>query len=235
MTQQLDILAFGAHPDDVELSCGATIAKHVKLGKRVGIVDLTRGELGTRGNAEIREAEAKKSAEILGVELRLNMNFKDGFFQNDETHQLALVKVIRKYRPKIVLCNAVIDRHPDHPKGADLVSTACFLAGLQKIKTAQDYWRPKSVYHYIQFNNIEPNFVVDVSDFIETKIEAVKAFSTQFYDPASKEPETIISTKNFFDSIRYRAADLGRVAGVDYAEGFTVQKTPVIDQLDFLK
>lgn len=234
MATKLDILAFGAHPDDVELGCGATIAKHVAAGKIVGIVDLTRGELGTRGSAELRDKEAAKSAEILGVELRENMNFKDGFFANDEAHQLELVKIIREYQPEIVLCNAVSDRHPDHPKGSELVSTACFLAGLRKIETGQKAWRPRMVYHYIQFNNIAPNFVVDVSDYMEQKIDAVKAFSSQFYDPNSDEPETIISSQGFLDSVRYRAADLGRLSGVGYAEGFTVEKLAVIDSLDQL-
>lgn len=232
MATKLEILAFGAHPDDVELGCGATIAKHIAAGKAVGIVDLTRGELGTRGSADLRDEEAAKSAEILGVELRENMNFKDGFFANDEAHQLELVKIIREYQPDIVLCNAVSDRHPDHPKGSLLVSTACFLAGLRKIETGQEAWRPKAVYHYIQFQNIEPSFVVDISDYIEQKIEAVKAFSSQFYDPHSNEPETIISSQGFLDSVRYRAADLGRLSGVSYAEGFTVEKLPAINLLD---
>ncbi len=234
MDSKLDLLAFGAHPDDVELACGATIAKHVHAGKKVGIVDLTRGELGTRGSADIRDLEATKSAEILGVKFRDNMNFKDGFFTNDERHQLELIKVIRKYQPDIVLCNAVDDRHPDHPKSSELVSTACFLAGLIKIETGQSVWRPKAVYHYIQFKNIAPNFVVDVSDFMDQKLSAVKAFSSQFYNPDSNEPETIISSKEFLDSVRYRAADLGRLSGVDFAEGFTVEKLPVVNLLEEL-
>jgi len=234
MATKLDVLAFGAHPDDVELGCGATIAKHVSVGKKVGIIDLTRGELGTRGTAEIRDLEAAKSAEILGVELRKNMNFKDGFFTNDGEHQLELVKVIREYHPNIVLCNAVYDRHPDHSKGSELVSTACFLSGLRKIETGQEAWRPKAVYHYIQFKNIDPDFVVDVSDFMEQKVAAVEAFSSQFYNPDSNEPDTIISSQGFLDSVRYRAADLGRLSGVDYAEGFTVEKPPIVNFLEEL-
>ena len=234
MATKLDILAFGAHPDDVELGCGATIAKHVASGKKVGIIDLTRGELGTRGSAEIRDLEAEKSADILGLELRKNLNFKDGFFTNDEAHQLQLIKVIREYQPDIVLCNAVCDRHPDHSKASELTSSSCFLAGLRKIETGQEAWRPKLVYHYIQFKNIDPDFVVDVSDFMEQKILAVKAFSSQFYNPKSKEPNTIISSQGFLDSIRYRAADLGRLSGVDYAEGFTVEKLPVLNLLEDL-
>ena len=234
MATKLDVLAFGAHPDDVELGCGATIAKHVSVGKKVGIIDLTRGELGTRGSANIRDLEAAKSANILGVNLRKNMNFKDCFFTNDETHQLELVKVIREHQPNIVLCNAVYDRHPDHSKGSQLVSTACFLAGLRKIETGQETWRPKAVYHYIQFKNINPDFVIDVSNFIDQKVEAVKAFSSQFYNPDSNEPDTIISSQGFLDSVRYRAADLGRLSGVDYAEGFTVEKLPIVNFLEEL-
>ena len=234
MATKLDLLAFGAHPDDVELGCGATIAKHVSVGKKVGIIDLTRGELGTRGTAEIRDLEAAKSAEILGVELRKNMNYKDGFFTNDESHQLELIKVIREYQPDIVLCNAICDRHPDHSKASELTSSSCFLAGLRKIETGQEVWRPRVVYHYIQFNNINPDFVVDVSNFMQQKILAVEAFSSQFYNPDSNEPDTIISSQGFLDSIRYRAADLGRLSGVKYAEGFTVEKLPVLNLLEDL-
>lgn len=235
MDKQLDILAFGAHPDDVELGCGGTIAKQVNLGSKIGIVDLTRGELGTRGSAEIRDKEAALAAQILGVEFRHNMGFKDGFFQNDEVHQIELVKIIREYRPRIVLANAVSDRHPDHKKGSDLVSTACFLAGLPKIETEQKAWRPNVVYHYIQFEEIEPNFVVDVSDFMSIKMEAVKAFSSQFFDASSEEPETIISSQGFLESVHYRAANLGRISRVKFAEGFTTEKLLVSESLTSLK
>ena len=235
MDKQLDILAFGAHPDDVELGCGGTIAKQVNLGNKIGIVDLTRGELGTRGSAEIRDKEAALAAQILGVEFRHCMGFKDGFFQNDEAHQMELVKIIREYRPRIVLANAVSDRHPDHKKGSDLVSSACFLAGLPKIKTGQEAWRPDVVYHYIQFEEIEPNFVVDVSDFMSIKMEAVKAFRSQFFDASSKEPETIISSQEFLDSVYYRAANLGRLSRVKFAEGFTTEKLLVSESLTSLK
>ena len=236
---KLDILAFGAHPDDVELGCGATIAKEVSLGKKVGIVDLTRGELGTRGSAVIRELEAAKSATILGVSARENMGFADGFFINDKNHQLEIIKMIRKYQPEIVLCNAVDDRHIDHPKGSSLVSDACFLSGLLKIETeiggeSQKKWRPKQVYHYIQWKNIEPDFVVDVSDFIDVKQKAVLAYSTQFYDPKSNEPETPITSKNFTESINYRAKDLGRLIGVEYAEGFTSERYVAVENLSKL-
>ncbi len=171
---KLDILAFGAHPDDVELGCGATIAKEISLGKKIGIVDLTRGELGTRGTAEIRDKEAAAAAKILGISVRENLNFRDGFFVNDEKHQLEIIKMIRKYRPEIVLCNAIDDRHIDHGKGSKLVSDACFLSGLRRIETLldgalQESWRPKVVYHYIQWKNIEPDFVVDVTGFVRHK------------------------------------------------------------------
>lgn len=182
---KLDILAIGAHPDDVELGCGATIAKEISLGKKVGILDLTRGELGTRGSAELRDKEAIKAAKILGVAVRENLGFADGFFTNDKLHQLEIIKIIRKYKPTIVLCNAIDDRHIDHSKGSKLVSDACFLSGLVKIETAlnnsqQPAWRPKHVYHYIQWKNIEPDFVVDVTGFIDKKVAAVKAYDSQF-------------------------------------------------------
>lgn len=237
---KLDILAFGAHPDDVELGCGGTIAKEVALGKKVGIIDLTQGELGTRGSAEIRAVEAANAAKILGVSVRENLKFRDGFFTNDETHQLEIIKMIRKYQPEIVICNAIDDRHIDHGKGSKLVSDACFLSGLRKIETNlngenQQEWRPKVVYHYIQWKNIEPDFVVDVSDYIQNKIDAVMAYGTQFYNPNSTEPISPIATKNFTESIEYRAKDLGRLVFVDYAEGFTVERYMAINSLTDLK
>ncbi|CAL2061317.1 bacillithiol biosynthesis deacetylase BshB1 [Tenacibaculum sp. 190524A05c] len=237
---KLDILAFGAHPDDVELGCSATIAKEISLGKKVGIVDLTRGELGTRGSAELRDIEAAKAAEILGVQVRENLGFADGFFVNDKEHQLEIIKMIRKYRPEIVLCNAIDDRHIDHPKGSKVVSDSCFLSGLVKIETEldgvkQDKWRPKVVYHYIQWKNIEPDFVVDVTGFMDKKIDSVMAYSSQFFDPSSKEPETPITSKNFTESVEYRAKDLGRLIGVDYAEGFTTERYVAVENLSKLK
>ena len=236
---KLDILAFGAHPDDVELGCGATIAKEISLGKKVGIVDLTRGELGTRGSANLRDLEAKSAGDILGISVRENLRFADGFFINDNRHQLEIIKMIRKYQPEIVLCNAIDDRHIDHPKGSSLVSDACFLSGLVKINTAvegenQEKWRPKKVYHYIQWKNIEPDFVVDVTGFVEKKIDAVSAYSSQFYDQNSNEPETPITSKNFIDSINYRARDLGRLINVEYAEGFTTERYVAVENLDKL-
>ena len=228
---KLDILVFGAHPDDAELGAGATIAKATANGKKVGIIDLTRGELGTRGSAEIRDKEADNAAGILGIVVRENLEFADGFFTNNKDHQLAVIQLVRKYQPDIVLCNAIDDRHIDHAKGSKLVSDACFLSGLVKIDSKlpgddewQFPWRPKQVYHYIQWKNLEPDLVVDVSGFIELKMKAISAYASQFYDPGSKEPNTPISSKNFTDSIAYRARDLGRLVGVEYGEGFTTER-----------
>ncbi len=238
---KLDILVFGSHPDDAELGAGATMAKEVANGKKVGIIDLTRGELGTRGSADIRDKEAKEAAGILGIAVRENLEFADGFFVNDKHHQLPIIRMLRKYQPEIVLCNAIEDRHIDHAKGSKLVSDSCFLSGLIKIDTKmegddhwQDPWRPKQVYHYIQWKNIEPNFVVDVSGYMAKKEEAILAYSSQFHDPRSNEPDTPISSKNFLDSVNYRARDLGRLIGVDHAEGFTTERVPGIMNLNDL-
>lgn len=236
---KLDILAFGAHPDDVELGCGGTLAKEIAAGKKVGIIDLTRGELGTRGSAELRDKEAAAAAEMLGVRVRENLRMRDGFFTNDEAHQLEVIKMIRKYQPDVVLCNAVDDRHIDHGRGSKLVSNACFLSGLRRIETqleghGQWAYRPKLVYHYIQWKNIEPDFVVDISGFNEKRIKAILAYSSQFYDPDSNEPETPIATKNFLESLNYRAQDLGRLIGVQYAEGFTAERYLAVNSLSDL-
>ena len=233
---KLDILAFGAHPDDVELGCAGTLAKEVSLGKSVGIIDLTQGELGTRGSAEIRFQEATNAAQILGVTVRENLKMRDGFFVNDEAHQLQVIKMIRKYRPEIVLCNAVDDRHIDHAKGSKLISDSCFLAGLQKVETMlegniQAAWRPKLVYHYIQWKSIEPDFVVDITGFMDKKMEAIMAYDSQFYNPNTDEPVTPIATKNFLESIKYRSQDLGRLIGTDFAEGFTVERYLAVSSL----
>jgi len=224
-----DILAFGAHPDDVELGCGGTIAKLISEDKTCVIIDLTKGELGTRGTDETRHEEATESAKILGVSARENLGMKDGFLVNSQEYQLEIVKMIRKYRPEIVLANAIDDRHPDHAKAAKLVSDACFLAGLRKIETIidgeiQEVWRPKQIFHYIQWKDIKPEFVIDISEHLEKKLEACMAFKTQFYDPKSTEPETPITSKDFYESLTYRAQDLGRLSGVTYAEGFTTEK-----------
>jgi N-acetylglucosamine malate deacetylase 1 len=237
---KLDIVAFGAHPDDVELGCSGTIAKEISLGKKVGIVDLTRGELGTRGSVEIRNSESAKASEILGVSIRENLDMRDGFFVNDEAHQMKIIQMLRKYRPEVVLCNAIDDRHIDHGKGSKLVSDACFLSGLRRIETSLDgenqaAWRPKLVYHYIQWKNLEPDFVVDISGFMDVKMESILAYSSQFYNPNTNEPESPISSKNFLDSVKYRAQDLGRIVGVDYAEGFTVERYLTVNCLSDLK
>jgi bacillithiol biosynthesis deacetylase BshB1 len=237
---KLDILVFGAHPDDIELGCGGTVAKEIATGKKVGLIDLTRGELGTRGTAKTRDQEANDASKILGVTVRENLGFADGFFINDKEHQLKVIEMVRKYQPEIVLCNAIDDRHIDHGKGSKLVSDACFLSGLLKIETdldgkAQDKWRPKQVYHYIQWKNLEPDLAVDISGYIDIKMASVAAYKTQFYDPNSKEPQTPITSKNFTDSIKYRARDLGRLIGVDYAEGFTVERHVAVDSLFDLK
>ena len=234
---KVDILAIGAHPDDVELGCGGTLAKLISEGKKVAIVDLTQGELGTRGTNLTRAEEAAEASKILGISARENLKMKDGFLENSEEYQMKIVKMIRKYQPEIVLANAIEDRHPDHAKAAKLVSDACFLAGLTKIETSidgenQQTWRPKQVFHYIQWKHITPDFVVDISDFMEKKLQACLAYKTQFYDPSSKEPMTPIATKDFLESLTYRTQDLGRLSGVSYAEGFTTEKLLAFKNFD---
>lgn len=226
---KLDILAFAAHPDDVELSCGGTIIKHVKLGYKVGIVDLTQGELGSRGTAETRKVEATDSSKILGLSVRENLKMADGFFEISEENKLKIVQTIRKHQPKIVFANSIHDRHPDHGRASKLVSEACFLAGLAKIITtenglSQKAWRPEVVYHYIQDHYIKPDFIVDVSDFIDLKIESVKAYKTQFFDPNSSEPPTPISGEDFFEFLKARSREFGRLIKCEFGEGFTVEK-----------
>lgn len=233
---KLDILAIGAHPDDVEMSCGGTIAKEIAKGKKVGILDLTRGELGTRGSAEIRDQEGAAAAAILGVSFRHNLALADGFFQNDAQSQLKVIHFLRKYKPEIVLCNALDDRHIDHPKGSQLVSNACFLSGLRKIETMedgkiQDPWRPNQVYHYIQWKDLIPDFVVDISGYQEIKLKAVHAYESQFFDAKSKEPMTPIASKNATDSMEYRDRNLGRLIGVHAAEGFTIERYIGVDSI----
>lgn len=224
-----DVLAFGAHPDDVEISAAGTLLAHLFLGKVAGIIDLTLGELGTRGTPELRKAESDEAAKILGVHYRENLEMKDGFFNNDAPGQMEIIKRIRKYQPEIVLCNAVEDRHPDHGRASRLVSDACFLSGLSKIETQyegalQIAWRPKAIYHYTQDRYIKPNLLVDISAFMQKKEEALRAYSSQFYNSNSKEPETYISTPEFFQSIRHRNAEFGRQINVKYAEPFTVER-----------
>lgn len=233
---KLDILAFGAHPDDVELGCGGTLAKATAAGKKVGIVDLTLGDLGTRGTPEIRLNEAAKAADILGLSARENLRFRDGFFVNDEAHQREVIRMIRKYRPDVVICNAPSDRHPDHGRGSKLVVESAFYAGLRKIETqedgvAQEAWRPSKVYHYIQFYDLQADFSVDVTGYVDQKMASIMAHSSQFYDPSSKEPATVISSKQFHDSISGRMVEWGRIIGVEHAEGFIVDRTPGVDQI----
>ncbi|UZD23499.1 bacillithiol biosynthesis deacetylase BshB1 [Algoriphagus halophytocola] len=237
---KLDILVFAAHPDDAELGCSGTIAAHVAKGHKVGIVDFTQGEMGTRGTPEIRLQEAQKAGEILQLSARENLGFKDIFFKNDQEHQLELIKMIRKYRPEVVLANAVQDRHPDHGKGGSLATDACFMSGLRMIETeldgkAQEAWRPKFVYHYIQNNYIEPDFVMDITPFWQTKIDSIMAYKSQFYDPSSKEPKSFISDPDFLPFIESRAREFGHKILCTYAEGFTVERMIGTDDLFDLK
>jgi bacillithiol biosynthesis deacetylase BshB1 len=234
---KIDVLAFGAHPDDVELGCGATIAKLVSNGKSVAIVDLTKGEMGTNGTVEIRMNEAANAASILGVQFRKNLNFKDAFFENDKIHQIKVIELLRLHQPDIVICNAIDDRHIDHPRAANLISDSCFLSGLKKIQTSvesgtfQSVWRPKLVYHYIQWKDIQPDIVVNVSGFLNKKMEAIQAFSSQFYSPDGSRESTPISSQNFLHNIRHRALNLGRLIGVDEAEAFTCERYPAVNNI----
>jgi len=228
---QVDILAIGVHPDDIELSCAGTLLKHITLGKTVGLLDLTLGEMGTRGNAELRTQEAMKSAKILGASFRKQLHFADCFFENTQPNIVEIIKVIREHKPQIILCNAVSDRHPDHGRAAKLVTDACFYSGLVKINTKQAAWRPKAVYHYIQDNYIHPDFVVDVTDFADKKREAIMAFSSQFYDPNSKEPQTPISSPEFLEALFAKMSLWGRAIGTRYAEGFTAARYPGVNNL----
>lgn len=226
---KLDILAFSAHPDDIEISCGGTIIKQIQLGKNVGIVDLTQGELGTRGSADIRLIESNKASKLLGLSIRENLKMEDGFFDDSKKNKLKIVSAIRKYKPDVVLANSIYDRHPDHGRGSKLVSDSCFLAGLSKVLTfedneAQNAWRPKTIYHYIQDYYIKPDFIVDISDVINHKIDCIQAYKTQFWDPQSNEPETPISGIEFFDFIKARAREYGRLINTEFAEGFTAEK-----------
>ncbi|MCS4432770.1 bacillithiol biosynthesis deacetylase BshB1 [Aquiflexum gelatinilyticum] len=237
---KLDILVIAAHPDDAELACSGTIAAQVAKGYKVGILDLTKGEMGTRGTPEIRMQESEEASKILGVSIRENLGFKDIFYRDDDSHRLEIVKIIRKYKPEIVLANAVTDRHPDHGKGGAVASNACFMSGLRKIETHFDGidqapWRPKYVYHYIQNNYIKPDFVVDITDFWGIKIESIKAFRSQFYDPNNKEPQSFISSAEFLDFVEARSREFGHSIMVKYGEGFTVERTLGITDLFDLK
>ena len=227
---KLDILVLAAHPDDAELGCAGTIAAHIAQGYKVGVVDFTAGELGTRGTPEIRLMEAQRASEVLGLSVRENLGFRDGFFSNDEEHQMKLIEVIRKYQPEILMINAPSDRHPDHGRASELSTESWFKAGLAAIATFTDgkrqvAWRPKAVYHYIQARHINPNLIVDVSEFWDKKMEAIHAFTSQFYDPSSKEPETFISSPTFLKEVEARAREFGQAIGVEFGEGFVVQRT----------
>jgi len=236
---KLDLLVFGAHPDDVELSCSGALLVEKMKGKKVGIVDLTRGELGTRGTPESRKQEATDAAAIMQIDIRENLEMADGFFKNDEEHQRKIITSLRKYQPEIVLCNAPSDRHPDHGRGADLVYTASFLSGLTKIEThenssLQKAWRPKYVFNYIQDRYFNPDFVVDITNVFDKKIEAIKAYKTQFYDPNSTEPQSYLSNPEFMEALSARARLLGKRIGVKYGEGFLSKKNIGIKDLDCL-
>lgn len=237
---KLDLLAFGAHPDDVELGCGGTIAKTIAEGKKVGIVDFTQGEMSTRGTPQLRALESKAAADILGVSFRENLNFKDAFIVNDHKHQMEVIAVLRKYQPKVVLCNAIRDRHTDHAKASDLVSQACFLSGLRRIEThdeegnPQTAFRPQHVFHYIQWEELTPDFVVDISGFLPKKMEAIRAFKSQFYDEKEEGPQTPISSLNFLESVASRAKNMGRLIYKDAAEGFTTDRLLGIENFNSL-
>lgn len=242
---KVSILAVGVHPDDVELGCSGTLLRQIALGHRVGLLDLSRGELGSRGSAELRDQEAARAAELMGAQFRKNLGMADGFFTHSRENLLSIIQVIRSCQPNLVLANALSDRHPDHGRAAKLVADACFYSGLSKIETFDEYgqpqkaWRPKAVYHYIQDHNLVPDFVIDITPYIDRKMELVLAFGSQFYNPAapdaSKEPETPISGKQFFEFLRAKAATYGRPAGFDYAEGFQVARTPGLTDLFDLK
>ena len=237
---KVDILAFGAHPDDVELGCGGTLAKAVAKGKKVRIIDLTQGEKSTRGTTEIRKQESLVAANILGVDFRENLNFKDAFIFNNERNQLEVIRLIRKYVPDVVLCNAIKDRHTDHGKASELVSQSCFLSGLQRIETTdekrnkQAAFRPKHIFHYIQWEELTPDFVVDISGFLDQKMQAIRAFKSQFYEENDEGPQTPISSLNFIESVASRAKNMGRLIYKDAAEGFTTERLLAVENFDSL-
>ncbi|MGB0166405.1 MAG: bacillithiol biosynthesis deacetylase BshB1 [Luteibaculum sp.] len=231
MDFKLDILAIAAHPDDVELACSGTIIQEINRGKKVGIVDLTRGELGTRGTPEIRDEEAQKAAKVLGVRIRENLQMSDGLFSESIENLMRVVEIIRKYMPEIILTNAKSDRHPDHGRGGDLVERAMFLSGLPKVETSlrgiwQEAWRPKAIYRFVQDRYLKPDIVVDITESMNTKMESILAYKSQFYDPASKETETPISSKEFLEFVKARAREMGREIGVEFGEGFNTPRTP---------
>lgn len=227
---KIDLLAFASHPDDAELGCSGTLISHIQAGYKVGIIDLTQGELGTRGTPEERQQEAAEASRIMGLQVRRNLGLADGFFNNDQEHQLAVVRVIREFRPEVVLANALHDRHPDHGRGSDLVSEACFLAGLRKVETEdlsgkpQQHWRPKAVYHFIQDRFIQPDFIVDITAQWEQKVQAIRAYRSQFYNPENHSPDTYISSPDFLKFIEARAREFGHAIGTTYGEGFNKER-----------
>ena len=240
MSEKVDILAIGAHPDDIELGCGGTLMKEIEMGKKVGLMDLTQGELGTRGSKEIRKQEAELARNFMGAKFRENLLLDDCFFENNRDNQIKLISKIRRYQPDIIMCNATDDRHIDHQKAAKLVVDSCFLSGLKKIKTTfdgniQDVWRPVNVYHYIQWKNLEPDFVIDISKYMKQKFDLINCYKSQFYNDEKFDDNTPISTKNFLDSITYRARDLGRLVGVEAAEGFLSSRFPIVDRISSLE
>ena len=238
---KLDLLVFAVHPDDAELSCGGILLTEKKNGKTTGVIDLTQGELGTRGTIETRKLEAVAAAKILQLDVRENLQMADGFFVNDEAHQRKIITTIRKYQPEIIFCNAPSDRHPDHGRSAQLVENAAFLSGLIKIETQidgklQTPWRPKYVFNFIQDKYLNPNFVIDISDVMDEKLASIKAYTTQFISPSLTEPQTYISTPDFLESIIYRAKMLGKMIGVKYGEGFISSKMIGLSNFDcFIK
>ena len=240
MSEKVDILAIGAHPDDIELGCGGTLMKEIEMGKKVGLMDLTQGELGTRGSKEIRKQESELARDFMGAKFRDNLLLDDCFFENNRDNQIKLISKIRRYQPDIIICNATDDRHIDHQKAAKLVVDSCFLSGLKKIETTfdgnlQDVWRPVNVYHYIQWKNLEPDFVIDISKYMKQKFDLINCYKSQFYNDEKFDDNTPISTKNFLDSITYRARDLGRLVGVEAAEGFLSSRFPIVDRISSLK
>jgi len=237
--QKLHILAIAVHPDDIELGCAGTLIKHAQKGQAVGILDLTKGELGTRGTPELRVEEAQRAADVMGLVVRENAGMHDGFFRNDEEHQIQLISYIRKYQPDIVIANAIDDRHPDHGRAGKLIADACFLSGLSKIETSfdgssQKAWRPKRVFHMIQDRMHEPSFLVDISDVFDKKMLAIQCYKSQFHDPNSREPATYIATQGFLDQIKYRDALMGKRIGRTYAEGYVSLNISGIEDLDSL-
>lgn len=240
MSEKVDILAIGAHPDDIELGCGGTLMKEIEMGKKVGLMDLTQGELGTRGSKEIRKQESELARDFMGAKFRDNLLLDDCFFENNRDNQIKLISKIRRYQPDIIICNATDDRHIDHQKAAKLVVDSCFLSGLKKIETTfdgnlQDVWRPVNVYHYIQWKNLEPDFVIDISKYMKQKFDLINCYKSQFYNDEKFDDNTPISSKNFLDSITYRARDLGRLVGVEAAEGFLSSRFPIVDRISSLK